>query len=134
MRPPSPVSVSKWASAIASAMQSGRILPGELTVELLADEVARIVEEQHRLNPRLTPAFLVDGFPRSMDNVHHFARRFGPPLALLLLSASDATLRSRLQARAASSGRADDTREVMERRIAGFHAENHAGGGLVEEG
>ena len=105
-------------------MQSGAILPGELTVDLLASEVQRVSAEQRSLNPALSPAFLIDGFPRSFDNIRHFSARFGPPRALLFLNASDATLRQRLQRRAAAaSGRPDDTSEVMERRLATYHAD-----------
>ena len=56
-------------------MQSGRILPGRLTVELLAAEVERVSREQRGINPFLTPVYLVDGFPRSLDNIEHFTER-----------------------------------------------------------
>ena len=86
-------------------MQSGRILPGELTVELLAAEVARVTNAQRRLNPRLTPAFLVGRLPPARWTTSTTSPAAStPPLALLLLSASDPTLRSRLQARAALVG------------------------------
>jgi hypothetical protein len=57
---------------IVDAMQSGVILPGELTVDLLDQEIHRVQAAQSRVNPNLIPVFLVDGFPRSMDNVQHF--------------------------------------------------------------
>ena len=109
---------------IHAAMQAGTILSGELTVDLLASEVQRLTAAQRSLDPALSLAFLVDGFPRSFDNVRHFTARFGPPRALLLLTAADTTLRQRLRRRAAAApGRPDDTDEVMQRRLATYHVE-----------
>ena len=106
-------------------MQSGSILPGELTVDLLASEVQRATAEQRRLDPAFSSAFVIDGFPRSFDNVRHFTARFGQPTSLLLLNAADSTLRQRMQKRvaAAAEGRPDDTSEVMERRLTTYHAD-----------
>ena len=120
-------SPSNLSAVISAALLSGKILPGELTVELLGAEVQRVVAAQRRLNPLLTPVFLVDGFPRSLDNVRHFSRRFGPPQSIILLTASDATLRRRREGRATTSGRTDDSGEVMEKRLTTFHEETMKG-------
>ena len=46
-------------------MQTGVILPGEVTVALLRAEMQRVQAEQRSVDAAVTPAFVVDGFPRS---------------------------------------------------------------------
>lgn len=68
---------------ISSTLSRGGILPGHITVELLRAEVARCMAAQQRADPSVTPCFVIDGFPRSVDNLVLFEKhvcitRHGP--------------------------------------------------------
>ena len=122
------VSVSHWAPAIQAAIDTGVILPGSITVQLLADEMQRVAQQQRTANPLTRPAFVVDGFPRSTDNVDRFQAAIAPITHLLNLQCTDDTLTQRLLLRAAQSAasggsRSDDRREVVLERLRVFHGE-----------
>ena len=74
-------------------MHAGVILPGEVTVDLLRAEMARVQSEQRSVDADVAPAFIVDGFPRSMDNVEQFQAKVSGllttalPVSLTLLLA-----------------------------------------------
>ena len=120
------MSDSQWAPAIKAAIDTGVILPGSVTVQLLAHEMQRVAQQQQTVNPHIQPAFLIDGFPRSTDNVDHFQTTIAPITHLLHLQCTDATLMQRLLHRAAQStggGRSDDRQEVVVERLRVFHGE-----------
>lgn len=64
--------------------------------------------------------FLLDGFPRSMEQISAFERIWGPPEAVLSFKCDEATMRARVLARGRDSGRADDTEAVVMRRFVTF--------------
>ena len=104
------------------------ILPGSITVQLLAHEMQRVGQRQHAVNPRIEHAFLIDGFPRSTDNVDHFQSDIAPLAHLVQLRCADTTLTQRLRRRAAlaaggGASRSDDTEEIMRERLRVFHGE-----------
>ena len=117
---------SHWLPAIKAAIDTGVILPGSITVQLLAHELQRVGQRQHAVNPRIEPAFLIDGFPRSTDNVAHFQADIAPLAHLLHLQCADTTLTQRLGRRAAlaaGGSRSDDKEEVVRERLRVFHGE-----------
>jgi hypothetical protein len=57
---------------IVRVVTGGGILRGAVTVALLRAEVERLQRESARLEPGVQPAFVIDGFPRSMDNLVQF--------------------------------------------------------------
>ena len=59
---------------ISSTLARGGILPGHITVELLRAEVSRCMSAQQRADPAVTPCFVIDGFPRSVDNLVLFEK------------------------------------------------------------
>lgn len=91
-------------------MQRGDLVPDDLMVAMVADRVSR-------LGPGQT--LLLDGFPRSLPQAQALEARAqgaaGAGIGLALyFTAPDRVLTDRLLAR----GRADDTREVITRRLA----------------
>ena len=131
------VAVSPWSLAIKEALDKGVILPGSITVQLLAQEMQRVAEQQRSANPNLRTAFLVDGFPRSADNVQHFQSAIAPITHILNLQCADTTLIQRVMNRAALSaasavagvgsvggGRSDDRYDVVLERLRVFRGES----------
>lgn len=63
---------------------------------------------------------LLDGFPRSLEQAVAFAEQIGAPRAALYFDCSEETMLERLRHRAETSGRADDTEEIIVKRLATF--------------
>ncbi len=56
-------------SEIQSVLKRGGILRGAVTVALLRAEVERCAREAKATAEDVTPVFVIDGFPRSTDNL-----------------------------------------------------------------
>lgn len=104
---------------VLSTLSVGGILPGRLTVELLRLECARLVSAQHAADATVRLAFIIDGFPRTMDNVVEFERQCGAVTSVLLIDCDEESMRQRLAARR----RADDLPHIIQRRIEGYNAQ-----------
>ena len=104
---------------ILSTLARGGILPGRLTVQLVRQELARLVHEQATINPTKRLCCVIDGFPRTMDNVNEFERQCGRIDSVLLLDCDPEQMIARLGQR----GRSDDKVDVIQRRIEGFNKE-----------
>ena len=73
-----------------------------------------------------TKKYLIDGFPRSADNVQGWNEVMGDRTilgAVLWFDADEATMTDRILKRAASSGRNDDNLETLKKRFAQFSTE-----------
>eukprot|EP01138_Halocafeteria_seosinensis_P007411 gb/GECG01007576.1/.p1 GENE.gb/GECG01007576.1/~~gb/GECG01007576.1/.p1 ORF type:complete len:1604 (+),score=244.01 gb/GECG01007576.1/:1-4812(+) len=66
------------------------------------------------------PRFLIDGFPRSDEQVSQFERMAGSPSFVLEFTASEEEIKERIQKRGEESGRADDNIESLEKRLQTF--------------
>ena len=90
-------------------------MPDEITIPL----VRRVIEE------RGGEGFVLDGYPRNIAQaaaLDEMLEEIDRPLSLiLLLQNDDATSRERLAKRAKEEGRADDTPEAINRRLADYH-------------
>jgi adenylate kinase len=90
-------------------------VPDEITIPL----VRRVIEE------RGGDGFVLDGYPRNIaqaEALDEMLEEIDRPLSLiLLLQNDDATSRERLEKRAKEEGRADDTPEAINRRLADYH-------------
>jgi adenylate kinase len=77
--------------------------------------------------PDAAEGFLLDGYPRTADQVAELDRLLalqGTSLdCVVLLGAPEEVLQERLLNRAAEQGRADDTPEVIRHRLAVYHQE-----------
>jgi len=65
--------------------------------------------------------YLIDGFPRSDDNVRGWNKVMGDKTELagvVYFDADEATMTERILARAATSGRNDDNVETLKKRFA----------------
>lgn len=95
-------------------MDAGELVPDEVTQEMVTDRVSQ---------PDAAPGFLLDGFPRNIQQADWLSDLLtgrGSPIQLVvLLTAPDDVLRERMLIR----GRADDTVDAINRRLAIYHRE-----------
>lgn len=70
------------------------------------------------------PGFLIDGFPRTMDQVLEFERVIGRPKFAILFHSPPEILEARLLARGKASGRADDNLETIRSRLLNYELES----------
>ncbi|KAF2033637.1 P-loop containing nucleoside triphosphate hydrolase protein [Setomelanomma holmii] len=89
---------SPWADIIKSNMSSGKIGPKEMTAQMLQTRIDQSVK-----NGVFT--FLLDGFPRRIDQAEYFESVVAPLTCVVRLS---------------RRGRADDTPETIKLRIKTF--------------
>lgn len=101
-----------------SIMEKGELLPDELVVDIMADVLGRNESKK---------GFLLDGFPRTQGQaaaLDHILENLGQKLdRVTLLEVSEQELVTRLLGRAAKEGRADDTHDVITRRLKVYDAQ-----------
>lgn len=99
-------------------MDAGKYVPSELTNALVRDRLGQ---------PDALEGFLLDGYPRTLDQVTELdsiLSDLGQQLdAVVLLDVDDEELIQRLLERAKTSGRSDDTEEVIRHRQEVYTAE-----------
>ncbi|PHH74066.1 hypothetical protein CDD80_3329 [Ophiocordyceps camponoti-rufipedis] len=107
---------SQFGDLIRSHIKDGLIVPMEVTVQLLENAMA---EAMKRPGPR--PArFLIDGFPRKLDQAYRFEGSVCEPSLVLFYDCPESVLRDRLLERGKTSGRADDNAESILKRFRTF--------------
>lgn len=92
---------------IKSVIDSGGLVDDETTLEVVDKNLAEI-----------TSGFIVDGFPRTLVQAK---RNLFPINKVVNINISDEEAVKRIIHRAESSGRADDTREVVLERLKLYH-------------
>jgi adenylate kinase len=109
---------SPLGKRVAPILEAGELVPDDLTVELIRE---RLSEDDAR------DGFVLDGFPRNLlqaEALDTTLAEIGHEIdAALLFDLSDETCTARMLSRALDEGRADDTPEVIARRLAIYHAE-----------
>jgi adenylate kinase len=99
-------------------LAKGELVPDDLTVELIRDRLSR---------DDARTGFVLDGFPRTLaqaDSLDAMLAEIGRELdAILYFELPDEVSRERMVKRAAEENRADDTPDVIERRLQIYHAE-----------
>lgn len=108
------------AASIEQHMTAGQLVPNEITVTLLRDAMERITRTTGKTN------FLLDGFPRSMDNLEAWYEIFGREAELpkmLYFECPYPILEKRILGRARYSGRSDDNVDSVKLRFDTFKAE-----------
>jgi adenylate kinase family enzyme len=108
------------AVTIEEYMTAGKLVPNEITVTLLKSAMESITRTTGKTN------FLLDGFPRSLDNLEAWYEIFGHEAALpkmLYFECPYPVLEKRILGRAKYSGRSDDNVESIKLRFDTFKAE-----------
>jgi adenylate kinase len=107
---------SELGRRVKPILESGQLVPDELMIDLIRD----------RLGQADTDAgFILDGFPRTApqaDALDSMLEEIGRPLSIVFeVQVPDEIARERLLRRAELEGRADDTPDVIDRRLALYH-------------
>jgi adenylate kinase len=101
---------------VEGILARGDLVPDETVVELIREQLAGAND-----------GFVLDGFPRTMaqaEELNEMLIEIGRPLDIVFeLQVSDEVARERMAKRAVEEGRADDTPEVIDNRIALYHRE-----------
>ncbi|KAF8553394.1 UMP-CMP kinase [Imleria badia] len=113
---------SQYGNMIRTCIQEGTIVPQEVTIKLL--EIAMSAELQTRSGQGWTDGkgrFLIDGFPRKMDQALTFEETVCSPSQVLVFDADQEVMIQRILERGKTSGREDDNIESLKKR---FHTHN----------
>ncbi|KAL8807477.1 MAG: hypothetical protein Q9182_000642 [Xanthomendoza sp. 2 TL-2023] len=112
---------SQFGNMIKEYIADGKIVPMEVTVQLLenamTDEIERDKEAGEGEGQR---RFLIDGFPRQMDQALEFEESVCPSKFTLFFDCPEDLLQERLINRGKTSGRSDDNAESIKKRFRTF--------------
>lgn len=112
---------SQYGDLIRNNIKEGIIVPMEITVALLSNAMSDALKS----HPGLTksgrnPRFLIDGFPRKLDQAHFFEDTVCHSTLTLFLNCPEDVMQDRLLKRGETSGRADDNIESIRKRFRVF--------------
>ena len=103
---------------VKSIMDAGEYVPDDITNAIVADRLRE---------PDAKNGFLLDGYPRTPDQVAELDRvlaaEYEPLNAVVLIDADPEEVVARLLKRAADQGRADDTEGVIRHRMSVYSAQ-----------
>ena len=102
--------VKNGNTELEAIMKEGKLVPMETTIGLLKD--AMIASGGS--------TFLIDGFPRALDQAEAFEAGIQPCDTVLFFDCSEEAMRERLLERGKTSGRADDNEETIVKRFHTF--------------
>jgi len=112
---------SKLADIINSNISAGKIVPSEITVQLIKNAMMELWSQNGQTK------FLIDGFPRSEGNVSAWNDVVGDTALVervLFFECPEDILTSRLLERGKTSGRSDDSIDVIRKRFNTYREES----------
>lgn len=95
---------------IGDMIKDGKIVPGEITIELLKNAIAGTDK----------PGVLIDGFPRKLAQAGAFEKEVSDFEFVLFLDCPENVMEERLLERGQTSGRSDDNAESIRKRFMTF--------------
>lgn len=98
---------------IADYIKNGQIVPQEVTIQLLENAMKENIDKGQR-------RFLIDGFPRKMDQALKFEELVCASRFTLFFDCPEDVMQQRLMKRGETSGRADDNAESIKKRFKTF--------------
>lgn len=107
---------SQYGELIKEYIKDGKIVPSEVTIGLLSNAMADKLKETGSKSGR----FLIDGFPRKMDQAVLFEETVCPSALTLFLECPEDVMLQRLLKRGETSGRSDDNVESIKKRFRTF--------------
>jgi len=109
---------TEFGKRVGEIMEAGRLVPDELTVAMIKERLSQ---------PDAQGGFVLDGFPRNLEQAEALdvlLGEIGRGLdAILFLDLPDVVGIERALKRAQVEGRADDTPEVIAKRLEIYHSE-----------
>lgn len=106
---------SEYGQMIKDYIKDGKIVPMEVTVKLLENAMTSKMDPKKH-----SGRFLVDGFPRKMDQAVAFEESVCPSRCTIFLDCPEEEMRKRLLNRGKTSGRSDDNEESIVKRFRTF--------------
>ncbi|KAK2626631.1 hypothetical protein QTJ16_003806 [Diplocarpon rosae] len=107
---------SEFGDLIKSYIKDGKIVPMEVTVQLLENAMRDVVSKSKDGRGK----FLIDGFPRKMDQALKFEKTVCPSKFVLFFDCPEEEMQRRLLKRGETSGRSDDNAESIQKRFKTF--------------
>ncbi|KAI5819805.1 adenylate kinase-domain-containing protein [Pyronema omphalodes] len=105
---------SEFGELIKTYIREGKIVPMEVTVALLENAMKDSIAKQGKRK------FLIDGFPRKLDQAHKFEDEVCPSAFTLFFDCPEEVMLQRLLKRGETSGRIDDNIESIKKRFQTF--------------
>jgi len=106
-------SKSPRGNELNSMMQAGKLVPMETVLTLLKEAMIAKAD--------VSNGFLIDGYPREVDQGIQFEKSICPAKMVLYFDLTDAEMTRRLLNRGRTSGRVDDNEETIAKRLQTFH-------------
>jgi adenylate kinase len=107
-----------FGKQVGAIMESGKLVPDELTIAMIAERLSQ---------PDAQEGFVLDGFPRNLAQASALDAMLGGIGrildAILFFNIPDDVGMERALDRAKLEGRADDTPDVIAKRLEVYHAE-----------
>jgi len=104
---------SERGKALNAIMEKGDLVPLEVVLDLIAEEMLKKVAT--------SKGFLIDGYPREQAQGVQFEESILPCTRVLYFDVPDEIMVERLLNRAKTSGRVDDNEETIKLRLNTFH-------------
>ncbi|CAE6420386.1 unnamed protein product [Rhizoctonia solani] len=113
---------STFGTLISEHIRNGTIVPMEVTVKLLENAIRAQLEHPHPGSAwgNGHGRFLVDGFPRKMDQAIKFDETVCMSSFVLFFDTTEEVMLKRLLERGKTSGREDDNEESIKKRFRTF--------------
>ena len=105
---------SEFGELIKTYIREGNIVPMEVTVALLENAM------REEISKTGVKRFLIDGFPRKMDQADKFESDVCPSKLVLFFDTTEEVMLKRLLKRSETSGRDDDNIESIRKRFRTF--------------
>lgn len=113
---------SEHGKTIDEAIKGGTILPGHISTGLIRSAIEKAELLKPARSP-LKPLYLIDGFPRSKNNLDEFERQLGPCRVMINLQCTEKTMVDRLLTRGKTGQRSDDVIDIIRKRLVKFQEE-----------
>ena len=107
---------SQFGELIKDYIKNGQIVPMEVTIKLLENAMTASLQKTGSTKGR----FLIDGFPRKMDQGVKFEASVCKAKMVLFYDCPEDTMEKRLLERGKTSGRSDDNIESIRKRFRTF--------------
>lgn len=105
---------SQFGEMIKDYIRNGKIVPMEVTVQLLENAMGEAMRSEGK------HSFLIDGFPRKMDQAVKFEEAVARSKFTLFFDCPEEEMERRLLDRGKTSGRSDDNKESIRKRFRTF--------------
>ncbi|EOD45699.1 adenylate kinase [Neofusicoccum parvum] len=105
---------SEFGEMIKEYIREGKIVPMEVTIQLLENAMKEAMDKESKKK------FLIDGFPRKLDQAHAFENSVCPAKFTLFFDCPEDVMEERLLNRGKTSGRSDDNMESIRKRFKTF--------------